>query len=51
MEGSSKKIGEINLISILNKILPQAHTELDLDMLGVIRKLVKYVILSSIGRK
>jgi hypothetical protein len=41
---SSKNTGKINLISILNKTSPQAHTELELDMLGVHGKLVKYVV-------
>jgi hypothetical protein len=40
----SKNIGKMNLKPILNKSLPWAHTELDLDVLGVPGKLVKYVI-------
>jgi hypothetical protein len=31
----------------LNKTSPQAHTESELDVLGVHRKLVKYVVHSS----
>jgi hypothetical protein len=34
----------MNLISILNKTSPWAHTESGLDVLGVPRKLVKYVV-------
>jgi hypothetical protein len=41
---SSKHIGEMKLISILNKTFPQAHTKLELDVLGVPGKLVKYVV-------
>jgi hypothetical protein len=44
---SSKNIGKMNLILVLNKTLPQAHTELELDVLGVHGKLVKYVVYSS----
>jgi hypothetical protein len=35
---------KMNLILILNKTSPQAHTESELDMLGVPGKLVKYVV-------
>jgi hypothetical protein len=41
---SSKNTEKINLIPILNKTLPWAHTELELDMLGIPEKLVKYVV-------
>jgi hypothetical protein len=41
---SSKNIGKMNLKPILNKTSPQAHKELELDLLGVPRKLVKYVV-------
>ena len=41
---SSKNIGKINQISILNKTSPWAHIDSELDMLGIPRKLVKYVI-------
>jgi hypothetical protein len=35
---------KMNLKPILNKTSPWAHTELEFDMLGVIRKLAKYVV-------
>jgi hypothetical protein len=35
---------KMNLIPILNRTSPQAHTELELDVLGVPGKLVKYVV-------
>jgi hypothetical protein len=35
---------KMNLIPILNKTSPHAHMELQLDMLGVPTKLVKYVV-------
>jgi hypothetical protein len=41
---SSENIGKMNLIPILNKNSPRAHTELELDVLGVPGKLVKYVV-------
>jgi hypothetical protein len=34
----------MNLISFFNKNSPQAHTESELDVLGVQGKLVKYVV-------
>jgi hypothetical protein len=37
----------MSLILVFNKNLPWAHTELELDMLGVHGKLVKYVVHSS----
>jgi hypothetical protein len=37
---SSKNIGKMNLIPILNKTSPHAHTESELDVLGVPGKLV-----------
>jgi hypothetical protein len=40
---SKKNTGKMNLIPILNKTSPRAHTELELDVLGVLGKLVKYV--------
>jgi hypothetical protein len=43
---STENIGKMNLIPILNKTLPRAHTELELDVLGVPRKLVKHVLYS-----
>jgi hypothetical protein len=41
----------MNLISILNKNSPWAHTELELDVLGVPGKLVKYVVYSFKRKK
>jgi hypothetical protein len=37
----------MNLILVLNKTSPHAHRELELGMLGVHGKLVKYVVHSS----
>jgi hypothetical protein len=37
----------MNLIPIFNKNSPRAHTELELDVLGVHGKLVKYVVHST----
>jgi hypothetical protein len=42
---------EMNLIPILNKTSPRAHMELELDVLGVHRKLVKYSVHSSKRKK
>jgi hypothetical protein len=39
-----ENIGKMSLIPIFNKNLPQVHTELELDALGVYGKLVKYVV-------
>jgi hypothetical protein len=44
---SSENIGKMSLISVFNKNLPRAHTESELDVLGVPGKLVKYVVNSS----
>jgi hypothetical protein len=41
---SSKNTRKMNLIPILNKTSLQAHVELELDVLGVPIKLVKYVV-------
>jgi hypothetical protein len=41
---SSKNTRKMNLKPILNKTSPHAHMELELDVLGVHRKLVKYVV-------
>jgi hypothetical protein len=41
---SSKNIGKMSLIPVFNKNSPWAHTKLELDVLGVYRKLVKYVV-------
>jgi hypothetical protein len=35
---------KMRLIPVFNKILPWAHTKLELDVLGVHKKLVKYVV-------
>jgi hypothetical protein len=40
----SKNTRKMNLILVLNKTSPQAHTVLELDVLGVLGKLVKYVV-------
>jgi hypothetical protein len=44
---SSVNTGKMSLIPIFNKNSPRAHTESELDMLGVHGKLVKYVVHSS----
>jgi hypothetical protein len=44
---SSENTRKISLIPVLNKNSPWAHTESELDMLGVNGKLVKYVVHSS----
>jgi hypothetical protein len=44
---SSKNTGKMSLIPVFNKNSPWAHTELELDVLGVHGKLVKYVVHSS----
>jgi hypothetical protein len=41
---SSKNVGKMSLIPVLNKTSPRAHTKLELDVLGVPGKLVKYII-------
>jgi hypothetical protein len=41
----------MSLILVLNKNLARAHTELELDMLGIHGKLVKYVVHSSKRKK
>jgi hypothetical protein len=41
---SSKNTRKMNVKPILNKTSPRAHTELEFDVLGVPRKLVKYVV-------
>jgi hypothetical protein len=38
---------KMNLIPVLNKTSPRAHMESKLDMRGVLKKLVKYVVHSS----
>jgi hypothetical protein len=44
---SSKKTRKMNLKPVLNKTSSRAHMELELDVLGVPKKLVKYVVHSS----
>jgi hypothetical protein len=44
---SSKNTRKWILIPIFNKNSPRAHTELELNVLGVHGKLVKYVVHSS----
>jgi hypothetical protein len=41
----------MSLIPVFNKNLPQAHTELELDVLGVHGKLMKYVVHLSERKK
>jgi hypothetical protein len=48
---SSKNTGKMSLLPVFNKNSPRAHTELELDMLGVHGKLVKYVVHSSKRKK
>jgi hypothetical protein len=42
---------EKKVINLLNKTWLQTHTELELDVLGILGKLVKYVVYSSQGKK
>jgi hypothetical protein len=44
---SLENIGKMYLIPILNNTSPRAHMESELDVLGVLEKLVKYVVHSS----
>jgi hypothetical protein len=44
---SLENTGKMSLIPVFNKNLPLAHTESELGMLGVHRKLVNYVVHSS----
>jgi hypothetical protein len=41
---SLENTGKMSLIPVFNKNLPWAHTESELDVLGVHGKLVKYVV-------
>jgi hypothetical protein len=41
---SSKNTRKMSLILVFNKTSPQAHTESELDVLGIHKKLVKYVV-------
>jgi hypothetical protein len=47
---SSKNIGKMNLKHVLNKNSPRACKELELDVLGVLQKLVKYVVHRQKGK-
>jgi hypothetical protein len=40
---SSENTRKVNLILVLNKTSPWAHTKSELEVLGVARKLVEYV--------
>jgi hypothetical protein len=44
---SLENSGKMSLIPIFNKNSPRAHTESELDVLGVHGKLAKYVVHSS----
>jgi hypothetical protein len=44
---SSENSGKMSLILVFNKNSPRAHTESELDVLGVHGKLVKYEVHSS----
>jgi hypothetical protein len=46
-KSSSKDIGKLNLKPIFNKKIPWAYIESEFDVLGVHKKLVKYVVHSS----
>jgi hypothetical protein len=41
---SLENTGKMNLRLVLNKTSPRVHTELELDMLDVLKKLAKYVV-------
>jgi hypothetical protein len=41
---SLENIGKMSSIPVFNKNSPWAHTELELDVLGVHKKLMKYVV-------
>jgi hypothetical protein len=48
---SLENTGKMSLILVFNKNSPRAHTELELGVLGVHGKLVKYVVQSSKRKK
>jgi hypothetical protein len=48
---SSENIVKLSLIPVFNKNLPWAHTKLELDVLGIHGKLMKYVVHSSKRKK
>jgi hypothetical protein len=41
---SSENVRKMKLIPVLNKTSPWAHMELELDVLGIPRKLVEYIV-------
>jgi hypothetical protein len=41
---SSNNTQKMSLVPVFKKNSPRAHSELELDLLGVHRKLVKYVV-------
>jgi hypothetical protein len=43
-KSSSRNIGEMNLKLVLKKTSPQVHMESELEILGVLGKLVKYIV-------
>jgi hypothetical protein len=43
-KSSSENTGKMSLILVFNKNSPQAHTESELDVLGIHGKLVKYLV-------
>jgi hypothetical protein len=47
---SLENTGKMSLIPVFNKKIPWAHTESELGVLGVHRKLVKYVVHSLKGK-
>jgi hypothetical protein len=48
---SLENTGKMSLIPVFNKNSPQAHTDSELDVLGVHGKLVKYAVHSSKRKK
>ena len=46
-KSSIENTGKMNLKPILNKASPRAYMELAFDVLGISKKLVKYVVHSS----
>jgi hypothetical protein len=48
---SSTNTRKMNLSLVLNKNSPRAHTELEFDVVGVHKNLVKYVVHSSKRKK
>jgi hypothetical protein len=43
-KSSLENTGKMTLLPVFNIASPRAHTELELDVLGVLGKLVKYVV-------